>query len=87
VCIYSIGHLAPDLYTMASRAESAALKWIGLSLYYAIPNLDRLSFTARATYNDPVTWAELGGSAMYSLAYSVVMLTIACAVFERRDFK
>jgi Cu-processing system permease protein len=87
VCIYSIGHLAPDLYTMASRSESAALKWIGLSLYYVIPNLDRLSFTARATYNDPVSLGELGGAAVYALAYSAVMLVLASAIFERRDFK
>lgn len=87
VSVYFLGHLAPDLYTMASRAESEALKAIGTGLYYVIPNLDRLSFTARATYNDPVTWAELGGSTVYALAYSAVMLAIACALFERRDFK
>lgn len=87
VSIYFLGHLAPDLYTMASRSESPVLGWIGKALYYVIPNLDRLSFTARATYNDPVTAGELGGATLYALAYAAVMLALACALFERRDFK
>ena len=34
-----------------------------------------------------MTWSELGGSVVYALGYSVVMIVIATAVFERRDFK
>jgi Cu-processing system permease protein len=87
VSVFFLGHLTPDLYTMASRAESATLGAVGKALYYALPNLDRLSFIARATYKDPVTLAELGSSTLYALAYAGVMLSLACALFERRDFK
>ncbi len=87
ISLYSIGHLEPDLYVMAERSHSEGLKWIGKALYYVLPNLDRLSFSSRATYDDPVSWAEFGLAAGYALAYSVVMLVIASALFERRDFK
>lgn len=87
ICLYFLGHLASDLYGMASKAASDGLRWIGIGLYYALPNLDRLSFTAQATYDDPVSWGQLGGATVYAIAYSVVMLVLACTVFERRDFK
>lgn len=87
VSLYFLGHLASDLYSMAARSKVEALKWIGKGLYYVIPNLDRLSFIDRATYADPVTAAELVSASVYAVAYSAVMLVIACALFERRDFK
>ncbi len=87
VSLYSIGHLTPDLYGMASRAQSVPVQYIGKALYYVLPNLDRLNFTSRATYRDAVGLDELAASTIYAVGYAAVMLVIACAVFERRDFK
>jgi Cu-processing system permease protein len=87
VCLYSIGHLTPDLYSMADRSKSDTMMWIGKGLYYLLPNLDRLAFASRATYNDPVSWNELFFSCGYAIAYSALMLVVASILFERRDFK
>lgn len=85
--LYSIGHLAPDLYNMAEKSKAEPLRWLGKTLYYILPNLDRLNFSPRATYDDPVSLSELGLSTAYALGYSAVMLVIATWLFERRDFK
>jgi Cu-processing system permease protein len=87
VGLYFLGHLATDLYTMASRSQSAVLSMGGKALYYVLPNLDRLDLRPRATYGELTSWAELGGSAVYAVGYSVVLLVIACLLFEKRDFK
>jgi Cu-processing system permease protein len=87
VSLYFLGHLTPDLYSAAERSQALPIKLIGKFLYYILPNLDRLNFSSRATYRDPVEWSELLSSTTYAVAYAAVMLFIAAAVFERRDFK
>lgn len=87
VSLYVLGHLTPDLYTMADRSKVEPLKLVGKFIYFVLPNLDRLNFSSRATYRDPVEMSELLGSATYAIAYAAVMLFVAAALFERRDFK
>jgi ABC-type transport system involved in multi-copper enzyme maturation permease subunit len=87
VGLYFTGHLASDLYRRAAKAKIEVLKAVGLALYYALPNLDRLDFTARATYDQPTTGGELLSAAVYTLGYSIITVTIACILFERRDFR
>jgi ABC-type transport system involved in multi-copper enzyme maturation permease subunit len=86
-CLYFIGHMSEDLFSLASRSKVAAFKVLGNALYYVLPNFDRIDFKARATYFDPTTNAELFNHTVYTAAYTVVLLLIATAIFERRDFK
>lgn len=87
VSLYALGHLTPDLYAMAEHSKSAAIQVVGKALYYVLPNLDRLNFSSRATYNEAVTLNELLGATGYSVAYATIMLVISAVLFERRDFK
>lgn len=87
VGLYFTGHLSGDLYKMASKAENPLMSVLGKVAYFVLPNLERLDFRARATYAEPTPLAELGSSTVYALGYSVVMVVIACWLFERRDFK
>jgi Cu-processing system permease protein len=85
--LYFLGHAANDLYGMATHAKSEAMKTVGLALYYVLPNLDRLDYKAQATYGEAVGLAQLGGSLVYAVGYSAVLIAAACLLFERRDFK
>lgn len=87
VSLYSLGHLTPDLYGMADRSKVVLVQWVGKGLYYVLPNLDRLNFSGRATYNDPVGAGEVMGAVVYAVGYSVVLLVVAGLLFQRRDFK
>ena len=87
VGLYFVGHLSGDLYRMAGRSKSEVVRLVGHGLYYVLPNLDRLDFKARATYLEPTSAEELALAALYAVGYSVVMMVLACALFERRDFK
>lgn len=86
-CLYFIGHMAEDLYNLAHTSRSVGLRVVGKALYYVLPNFDRLDFKDRATYLEPTATAELVGSTVYALAYAAIALTIATAIFDRRDFK
>ena len=85
--LYFLGHLATDLYKFSDRAKVPALRFFGKVAYYVLPNLDRLDWKGRATYADVTDWSEVGSSALYAVGYSVIMVLIATAVFEKRDFK
>jgi Cu-processing system permease protein len=85
--LFFLGHLAPDLYVMAEQSKSEAVR-AGLKvLFYVLPNFDRLDFKARATYLEPTSLSEFAGSGLYAIAYSIVLIALACVLFERRDFK
>ena len=87
VGFYFVGHLATDLYFLAARSKNEAGSLLGKALYYVLPNLDRLDYRPRATYAELTPWTELGGSALYAIGYSAIILVIACLLFEKRDFK
>ncbi|MDX2009756.1 MAG: ABC transporter permease [Myxococcaceae bacterium] len=86
-CLYFIGHMAEDLFQLAERSKALPLKVLGKGLYYVLPNFDRLDFKDRATYFDPTSASELLGATAYTAAYAALMLVVATAIFERRDFK
>lgn len=86
-CLYFIGHMSEDLYTLAGRSKSDVIRVVGRAIYYLLPNFDRLDFKARATYFDPTSNAELLSTTGYALAYTVLVLIVATRIFERRDFK
>lgn len=85
--IFFAGHLAADIYQLATRSKSAALGAIGKVVYYLLPNLDRLNFRPQASYQVPVAWEELLKSSAYGLAWSGALLVLAILLFNRRDFK
>ncbi|MGE6760682.1 ABC transporter permease [Corallococcus interemptor] len=85
--MYFTGHLTGDLYSIASRSESVLVRGIGKTLYYALPNLERVNFRPQATYALPVDTATFFSGVGYSLAWTLVLTTLAIVIFERRDFR
>ncbi len=87
VGVYFSGHLSADIYNLAKRAEGAPMQALGKAVYYALPNLERFNFRPQATYELPVTWGDLGTAVALCLAWSALFITVASALFQRRDFK
>ncbi|GMT97149.1 hypothetical protein KH5H1_12680 [Corallococcus caeni] len=85
--MYFTGHLTGDLYTLANRSESGAVQAIGKTLYYLLPNLERVNFRPQATYALQVDASTFFSGVGYSLAWTLVLITLAITIFERRDFR
>jgi Cu-processing system permease protein len=85
--IFIAGHLSADIYKVASKSKVDLVQWIGKATYYLLPNLERFNFRSHATYNLEFPLAPLAGSIAYGLCYTAIVLTLASAVFSRRDFK
>ena len=87
IAVYFAGHLSSDLYKLSERTESLVLQWVGKLAYYVIPNLTRLNFRSRATYDVPAPLSLIADSAVYGVLYSAAVLALALFLFSRRDFK
>ncbi|RKH38886.1 ABC transporter permease [Corallococcus llansteffanensis] len=85
--MYFTGHLTGDLYQLASRSESVAMRAVGKAIYYLLPNLERVNFRPQATYALPVDASTFLSGVGYSLAWTLVLTTLAIFIFERRDFR
>lgn len=87
LCVYVIGHFADDLRTFGEAAQDEGLRNVALVLYRVLPNLDVFNVRAEAVHGIAIPAGELGWACAYGLGYTTVVLLIAMAVFERRDFK
>jgi ABC-type transport system involved in multi-copper enzyme maturation permease subunit len=85
--LYFAGHLAGDLYTIASRSESGAIRALGQGVYYLLPNLERVNFRPHATYALAVEPGAILSGVGYSLGWAAVFTALAIFIFERRDFR
>lgn len=87
VSIYFAGHLASDIYSLASKSQSEAVQALGRAVYYLLPDLSRLNYRPHAAYYASISSGELLSSAVYALAYTGLVVALAIILFNRRDFR
>lgn len=87
LCVYVIGHFADDIRTFGEAAQDPAIRDVAMVLYRVLPNLDVFNIRTEAVHGVAVPLGELGWACAYGLGYTAVVLVLAMAVFERRDFK
>jgi ABC-type transport system involved in multi-copper enzyme maturation permease subunit len=83
---YVIGHLTADLKGIAAKSASEVVKAVTTGLYYVCPNLEVLNIKGQAALGGPVALSYQVLASGYGLMYSAILITAACAVFNRRDF-
>jgi ABC-type transport system involved in multi-copper enzyme maturation permease subunit len=85
--IFVIGRLSADLMQFASQFGSPSLKAMVIVLYYLLPNLDRFNINSAVVNSLPLDSWALTLTAIYGALYVAGILSIAIAVFQRRDFR
>jgi Cu-processing system permease protein len=85
--IYVAGNLSTNLLSLAETSETTALKGLLVGLYYLLPNLSNFAAISTAAYGEAVPGVRLLAATLYAAVYCGLLLAIAVAVFERRDFK
>jgi ABC-type transport system involved in multi-copper enzyme maturation permease subunit len=83
---YVIGHLSSDLKGLAQKGQSEMVKAVMTGVYYLCPNLEVLNIKGQAAIGMPASWSYQALASLYGLAYTALLLTAACIVFQRRDF-
>ncbi len=83
--IYFIGHFTQDLLAFAQIAKSLILKDLSTLFYYILPNLSYLNSKTEFVHNLPITNQWLIFVSAYTIAYIIILLSIAVIIFEKKD--
>jgi ABC-type transport system involved in multi-copper enzyme maturation permease subunit len=84
VAIYVSGHLSWSLELLKARVGGASL--LCDAVHAVLPNLDRLDVKAQVVHGAAVSGGYLATAVLYGTLYTLVVMLVACAVFEKRDF-
>ena len=81
------GHFAEDLLYFGTHGASPALEIATTAAYWALPHLTVFNARGLVVHGTPVPPERLFFAVSYGLLYMGALLTAACAIFERREFK
>jgi ABC-type transport system involved in multi-copper enzyme maturation permease subunit len=84
--LYFIGHSTPLLKQLAGMSQMAGVKFLGLFLYYLLPNLTNFNVRGEVVHNAVLNPQALVLAGGYALIYSATLLLISMATFSRKDF-
>lgn len=87
LAVFTIGHLADDIWLFGSQAESPAVVGMARVLYWCLPNFEVFNLRQIAVHERPIPWERIGPGVAYGLLYTAAVLGVAMAVFQRRDLK
>ncbi len=85
VSFYFAGHATEIFRDLPSQFEETFVKKVLESLYYILPNLNLFNLQSEAANNVPVAAVYMGYAAVYGLAWTALLIILACMAFERRD--
>jgi len=87
LAIFVIGHLADDIWLFGSQAQSVTVQQVARILYWLLPNFSLFSLRPEAVHELPIPWDRVAGVLAYGAAYTTAVLSLAVAVFQRRDLR
>jgi len=92
VATYLIGQVSADIKSLVETADkvgiqvSAPMAWLVKAVYYLFPNLSLFDIKLQAAHGLPVSWAYVGMVVVYWFVFTLLSLTVASLVFQRREF-
>lgn len=84
--VYIMGHLSRDLLQLSKITENPGIEKITKTLFFLLPDLERLNLKNEAVYNILPPTTELISSSIYAILYIILLLTISMMIFSRRQF-
>ena len=86
--VYLMGHLSQDIVAFGKLSDNPGVQRLTYTLYLVLPDLERLNLRNEAVYGMGLlpTAPELWGHGLYGLLYTALLLTVAIAIFSRRQF-
>jgi ABC-type transport system involved in multi-copper enzyme maturation permease subunit len=85
--LFVAGHFSTDLRNFDQVVDSTAAVRLARGLYWVLPNLAQFDIKSQVVHGDRVPMGYLLVTSGYAMLYIGMLLSIAMAVFSRRDFK
>jgi ABC-type transport system involved in multi-copper enzyme maturation permease subunit len=87
LAIFVIGRLSGDIRLFAEQFAGPGVGRAVLAVYLVVPDLARFQIGSQVIHGLPLAPAEISRAAVYGVAYILMLLLVAVAIFQRRDFK
>ena len=87
VGIYLVGHLTRDLRDLGARSSQESIAQMTALLHRVLPDLESFNLSIHAVHGLPIAASDVWLPILYGAGYTVLILMLAVAIFERRDFR
>jgi ABC-type transport system involved in multi-copper enzyme maturation permease subunit len=84
--LFAIGSFADDLRRFASLTQGVT-RWLAIGLAYLVPNFSALNVVSAVAHQKPLAGQLILENTLYALLYTVMVLSGAVLIFERRNLK
>jgi ABC-type transport system involved in multi-copper enzyme maturation permease subunit len=84
--LFVIGSFADDLRGFASLAQGVS-RWLAMAAVYLVPNFSALNVINATAHQQPIGAPLIVQNTLYALFYTVMTLSGAVLIFERRNLK
>lgn len=86
LAVYVMGHLAWSLELLKLKLHQGWARALCDLVYWLLPHLDRLNIRAEVVHGVDLPSGFVALSLVYGTCYAVIVLALACWVFERKEF-
>lgn len=88
LCVYVMGNLTRDLLQLGDISQNPAIDRLSMALYLILPDLARLDLKNDAVYGMAAlpNVATLLVNVIYGMVYTILLLSLAIAIFSQREF-
>ncbi|MCK5057468.1 MAG: ABC transporter permease subunit [Candidatus Aminicenantes bacterium] len=87
ISLYLIGHLSWTFNEFKYNLTETFEKVVVYSLYYIIPNLEKLNIKNDIVLKIPIESDVFIGSIIYAVCYIAAVLILAALIFNKKEFK
>lgn len=87
LAVFVVGHLSQDLWLLTRHLPSSFGRSVVSVVYYLVPNLERFNFKTEVVHQLDIPPAALGLALLYGIAFTGLVLVLACVRFERKDLQ
>ncbi len=85
--IYLVGHLTRDLRELGAGSSQASMAQMTALLHRVLPDLESFNLSIHAVHGLPIAASDVWLPILYGAGYTALILMLAVAIFERRDFR
>jgi ABC-type transport system involved in multi-copper enzyme maturation permease subunit len=85
--LWLVGNLTRDLREIGAASELDSVREVTAWLYRILPDLASFNLSVEAAHDLPITATDVWLPLLYGVCYAALVLGLAVAVFERRDFR
>ena len=84
---YLVGHLTRDLRDIGGQSDVPMVQNLSALLHRVFPDLEAFNLTTQAIHGLDISLGQVLWPLLYGIAYMAMLLSFACVVFQRRDFR